>query len=379
MLPVDFKIDSSTGVTLLSNAFIDHYMKDANEVQIKVYLYLLRSVSAGKTVDLNMLADDLNYPEREITRALRYWSNQGILSFRQDAALRVSGNDYYEGRISGIYLQNPQPVPFTAVSPRSTNPFPEELSSAHLAFNSVPQQQAKQPAAPMLPDPDSRKAGYTLNDLRQFKAQPENACLLIAAQQYLGKPLSEVQFRSLLFLSEGLSFSPELTDYLLQYCIGNGQKSFHYIEATDLAWAEQGITTVEEAKTVTQPKPDPESSYIMNLLGRSGTPAPQESRLIHRWLHKYAFSMEMIEEACSRTVMAVENHRFTYAEKILKSWHEKGLHTLDEVNAADEAYHQAAYPKTESGSAARSRKSGFCNLESQQYDFLEIENKLVDN
>ncbi len=80
MLPIDLTLDGSAGVTLLSNIFIDHYMKDANDVQIKVYLYLLRTVSAGRAADLNTLADFLNCSERDIIRALRYWANQGVLS-----------------------------------------------------------------------------------------------------------------------------------------------------------------------------------------------------------------------------------------------------------------------------------------------------------
>ena len=36
------------GVTLLSNSFIDNYMKDANDAQLKIYLYLLRRLGSGQ-------------------------------------------------------------------------------------------------------------------------------------------------------------------------------------------------------------------------------------------------------------------------------------------------------------------------------------------
>ena len=34
--------------TLVSNLFIDEYMKDANDAQLKIYLYLLRCMSSGR-------------------------------------------------------------------------------------------------------------------------------------------------------------------------------------------------------------------------------------------------------------------------------------------------------------------------------------------
>ena len=403
MLPIDLTLDGSTGVTLLSNIFIDHYMKDANDVQIKVYLYLLRTVSSGRAADLNTLADFLNCPERDIIRALRYWANKGVLSLSYDRARMVSGNDFYEGHLSGICLQNLQ-QPMSAASMITVS-----APAAAFAENSNAAMQQIYPAAPQntsvsvsvsdprpsapaagvvsLPDPDACKASYTLDDLKRFKSAPDHMFLLTAAQQYLGAPLSEPQFRSLLFITEGLGFSAELTDYLLQYCIGNRQKSFHYIEATALAWAEQGITTVEEAKAKLHPKEDRESTAIMNWLGRTGTPAPEEARLIHRWLRIYGFSTELIEEACKRTVLAVSTNRFPYAESILKSWHEKGIRTPEDVAAADEAYQayrQSAAPRSSASgngntNPANRKRSSYTDIDQRDYDFAELEKKLINN
>ncbi len=402
MLPIDLTLDGSTGVTLLSNIFIDHYMKDANDVQIKVYLYLLRTVSSGRAADLNTLADFLNCPERDIIRALRYWANKGVLSLSYDRARMVSGNDFYEGHLSGICLQNLQ-QPMSAASMITVSApaaFAENSNAAmQQIYPAAPQNTSvsvsvsdPRPSAPAagvvsLPDPDACKASYTLDDLKRFKSAPDHMFLLTAAQQYLGAPLSEPQFRSLLFITEGLGFSAELTDYLLQYCIGNRQKSFHYIEATALAWAEQGITTVEEAKAKLHPKEDRESTAIMNWLGRTGTPAPEEARLIHRWLRIYGFSTELIEEACKRTVLAVSTNRFPYAESILKSWHEKGIRTPEDVAAADEAYQayrQSAAPRSSASgngntNPANRKRSSYTDIDQRNYDFAELEKKLINN
>ena len=41
------------GVTLISNVFIDYMLKDANDAQLKVYLYLIRHITNHKPFDIS--------------------------------------------------------------------------------------------------------------------------------------------------------------------------------------------------------------------------------------------------------------------------------------------------------------------------------------
>ena len=52
----------------------------------------------------------------------------------------------------------------------------------------------------------------------------------------------------MLFFYDGLGMSADLIEYLIEYCVGHNHKSIRYIEKVALAWAEEGITSVEEAK-----------------------------------------------------------------------------------------------------------------------------------
>ena len=81
-----FKILNSGGgdVTVVSNFFIDEYMKDANDAQIKVYLYLLRMMTAGLTTSVSDIADKFNHTEKDVLRALKYWEKAGLLSLEFD-------------------------------------------------------------------------------------------------------------------------------------------------------------------------------------------------------------------------------------------------------------------------------------------------------
>ena len=68
------------GVTLVSNVFIDYFLKDANDAQVKIYLYLIRHISNHKPFTISNIADEFNHTEKDIMRALKYWEKKRLLS-----------------------------------------------------------------------------------------------------------------------------------------------------------------------------------------------------------------------------------------------------------------------------------------------------------
>ena len=107
----DLALDGGCSFTLLSNCFIDNYIKDANDVQLKVYICLLRRAAASMGTGMNDLVEFLNYSEKDVVRALRYWENKGLLVLSTDSGRKVSGSDglvSYEA-ITGIRLNTPMP------------------------------------------------------------------------------------------------------------------------------------------------------------------------------------------------------------------------------------------------------------------------------
>ena len=60
--------DNYTDATAVSNIFIDEYMKDANDAQLKVYLYLIRMMNANLPISISDIADKFNHTEKEVLR-----------------------------------------------------------------------------------------------------------------------------------------------------------------------------------------------------------------------------------------------------------------------------------------------------------------------
>ena len=82
--------------TVISNAFIEHFMLDANGSYVKVYLYLSEYIQAGKTdISVSELADKMDSTERDIIRALQHWEKKGLICITVDNEDNLISIDMY--------------------------------------------------------------------------------------------------------------------------------------------------------------------------------------------------------------------------------------------------------------------------------------------
>ena len=421
MIPLNITLEGSSGVTLLSNIFIDQYMKDANDSQIKVYLYLLRMVSANLPTDISEMADKFNDTEKDIIRCLKYWERLHLIQIEYDAFDNITGIHFADlsgkaasfsaasaavhtdARHLGTGDSNHDSTPkhtqeCTLFEKAKTN---DAAGSADTSMQSLPCEKAapmfsvakpqKRKITMMTMDYEKAKEAYTLQDIQNISSDPSVKMLLVVAERYFERPLSPDEMKSLLFIYDRLAFSFELIDYLLQYCIEQGQKSMRYIEQIAYGWYEDGVTTERQAKTAVH-KQENSAYAIMSYLGKSSAPADKELVFIRRWTNTYAFSLTIIEEACGRAVLATDHHRFEYADKILKSWHDSNVRTKEDILRLDKAFEEGKRiretVKTAKASSAKTnynekniekaKASGsFCQIDSQDYDFDAIEKALL--
>lgn len=355
MVPLSINMENNKGVTVLSNVFVDKYMKDANDAQLKVYLYLLRMVGANLPTDISEIADIFNHTEKDVIRSLKYWEAADVLSLSYDE----------DGNITGVSLKN-----LNRESTAATK------ATTRIATTDIPTKQN----IPMISmDYNKEKASYSLDDLARLSDTPDAQMILNAASMYFGRPLNPNEIRTIVFIFDRLAFSFDLTDYLIDYCVDNNQANIQYIEQVAINWYEEGIDTVSKAKQTT--KNVTKSSYqIMKFLGKSGEPTGPELEYIRRWTSVYAFSLSIIEDACQRTVLATDKNRFQYADSILKNWYSKGVRTKKDIAALDDAYVASKSTSTVKKTASSSGNGGnasFCRMESQGYDFEALEKALT--
>lgn len=349
--------DNYADTTIVSNLFIDEYMKDANDAQLKIYLYLLRMMSAHMATSISDIADKFNHTEKDVMRALKYWEKNHLLSLEYDESKNISG----------IRLLNVDSRPCADIVPLTTVvPMPSrEISSGR--EDAGVREEVRSSAF--------EKPSYSLDRLREFKNNEETAQILFVAEQYIGRPLSASEIKTILFFSDKLGFSSDLIDYLIQYCVDKGKKDFRYIEKVAVSWAEEGITTPKQAAKYAR-KYDKTVYDIMKALGKSSAPTKTEADYATRWIKEYGFTTDIIMEACERTVLATDKHRFEYADSILRSWHKGNVHHKEDILALDNAYAQS---KSSSPKSAPIAAKVFNQFPQRNYDFDALEKEILSN
>ena len=190
-----YKNAFSIDATLVANEFLDRYMPQANGDYVKVYLYLLKNGYRG--IDVQAAAEKLNLTEGDITRAVRYWEKQGILSIGEGAA-----------------------------DPGEAEKKEDAARPSRAAYA-------------------SKEAGNVYRDL---SGDEEFAQLLFIAQKYLAKQLGEKDQQVLAYLYDGLHLPAEVIDYLIDYSVQHGHRSLRYIEKVGLDWAERGFRSAAECR-----------------------------------------------------------------------------------------------------------------------------------
>lgn len=338
--------EDHSGLTGVSNLFIDTYMKDANDAQIKTYLYLIRAQSANLPICISEIADTFNHTEKEVVRSLQYWERMNLLKLSYDN----------EHNITGICLLELQPEkPLAPVVTLLQQDRPTEEETEAIVVGAPP------------------KPSYNADDIRLHKQDQDFCALLCIIEHYLGKPLSIADVKSILYIHRELAFSNDLIDTLLEYCLERGKKELRYIEKTAVAWYENNIRTPEDAKEHVSGY-DKTVYTVMKALGKYYTPTVHEVDYINKWRNSYGFSTEMILESCARTVMATDNHRFEYADGILSKWKEQNLRTLAAVREADKNF-RSAKPAANKQTA----EPAFNRFMKTSYDFEALEKEILSN
>ncbi len=367
--------DNHTDSTVISNRFIDEYMQDANDAQLKIYLYLLRMMSASRATSISDIADLFNYTEKDVMRALKYWEKHHLLTLDLDEHKNVIGIHLRDFNTPSPAVSVPtaaQPASLASVVP-ITSKF-NSVEGGKQAAAELPQQfltDSPEQSAEASIDNIYVKPNYTLDELKAFKSDESTARLLFVAEQYLKKTLSATEVKTILFISDKLAFSEDLIDYLIQYCVDRGKKELRYIEKVAVSWAQQGVTTPGQAAKLAG-RYDKSVYEIMKALGKNGTPTKTEVTYITRWTKEYGFDTDIIFIACERTVLATDKHRFEYADRILASWQKSGVHSVNDIQSLDEHYRRTKPSRPASGNK-------FNQFTQNSYDFEALEQELISN
>ena len=331
--------------TNVPNIFIDQHLNSAKPEQIAVFLYGCRWQKDGQGgPSIKKTAADLGLRELDVMAALTYWEGAGLIKIT-------------DGSIEGFAY---------TFDIEETGPPPKKISKKTKAETS-PVQVKKLPV-------------YSPAEIEKAEKEAESIRYMFKmAERILGPgELRYTDMNLLMGFHCSLGLPVPVIEVLLDYCMSNsGQKSSRYLETVALSWADSGITTVDEAEAYIKTY-NVDYREILKAMGHSRRdPAPKEMAYMRKWLREYKFPLEMILEACGKTVIQAGKPSFIYADKILKNWHEKDIRTMEAAQADEQEYIEtrksAAKSKTSAKTGSWRQKSRFANYKGRDWDYDELE------
>ena len=287
--------------------FINKYMISANATYVKVYLYGLAKCYEGEEdVSNAAIADALDILETDVSKAWRYWKKVGLV--------------HSEGK--GILV-------FDAVG---TEPVKEETSKTE-----QPKESAEKPKTASMKD-ISKAMGIN----------PKMKETVTMAEQLLKKPLTQREITSLYSFMQDYSMTQEMVLLLLEYCVTMDKTNFSYIEKVADGWREQGINTLADATKVLNRlnKEVRMQKKCKKIFGLDRELSQTELNYIARWVSELSMSEAMIRTAYEKTVTNTGKISMPYMNTILKSWFEKGIKTVSQIQEKESAVAQKPKSRT---------------------------------
>lgn len=411
MTAINISSDIATSFTTVSDIFIDQYMPKANGEFVKVYLYLLRATGSGAGIaTISEIADHFSNTEADIIRALNYWASEGILQVQTGAdgqiiginlcSLSVSSMQAAQSNIQSAVADNAAQnnlqngVVNNATQNNLQNSVVNNAAQNISTVNTRMHDSVVEKLKSQTPDKAaSSQKEYTLDEIKEFRKNPDISELFFIIETYLKHTLSSTDTNMVLYWLDELHFSTDLVEYLVEYCITKGHSSLRYMNKVALGWADAGIKTVDQAKDDAAAHSQIYYS-VMKALGITGRNlVDSEVSLINKWVGEYGFDIELVKAACSKTISAIQKPSFEYTDSILANWRKKDVHTLKDVEVLDANFAKAnkasATGSSQSTNAANgsskpksnnsSSKNKFNNFNQRNNDYDKLEKLFLNS
>ncbi|MBQ8636569.1 MAG: DnaD domain protein [Clostridia bacterium] len=274
-------ISKASDFVMVDKDFVLNKMPVANAAYVKVYLYIL--ALSGTACEYSVIADALSMLESDVVNAVRYWTEQGVLSENNGT----------------ITFGKTQPV-------QSDIP----LSPAPIRVN---------------------KSDYTASQISDAViAVPALKDMMAVSEELLQKPLNPSEMETLYWFYDGLGLSPEAVLMLIEYCVSKGKPRLSYAEKVALSWCDRGLVTPEDISRYLRDseRVDEDVKYIADKMGIGGRAlANGEEQYFSKWMNEFNMSREMILLSHEYCLMQTGKLSFPYMDKILERWHSEGIFT----------------------------------------------------
>ena len=189
---------------------------------------------------------------------------------------------------------------------------------------------------------------YTVSELRARRTDDRRfEAVCQTAESVLGRMLTESQLRTLYTAYDHLGLPADVLIDLLTYLKQEKQTvTRRDIEEQAYLWADMGIYTAQASAAFLSrlEKEKPIIADMLRALDMAGrSPSPSEYRYLSEFIRQ-GFDANAVGLAKERLYQRIGRFSWKYLKGILDSWHDKGVHTVEEITALEPAVKQQAAP-----------------------------------
>lgn len=281
-------------------AVVDDHIKLAGSAQLKVLLWVLRS---GKgSFDPDCCSAAIGLSPADCSDALQYWFATGLLL--------PSG-------MSGTAEAVPPPVSAKAAESRVSGGGKDKAGKAE-----APPAVRPRPVKPSMKEVIARQ-----------KESGEFAYLLETASARLGRPISQGDMETLLYLYDTAGLPVEVILMVVEYAIAEGKYHMRYIEKVALDWADREITTISAAEQYLCALERRKQAWntVSALLGVEQSPTVAQSDAAERWVYDWQVNEGLLRLAYEKCREATGRFNSSYMDKILERWRLDGVDSVEKA------------------------------------------------
>jgi len=182
---------------------------------------------------------------------------------------------------------------------------------------------------------------YTIEEMKlELTAGSAFSYVVEETQRSLGKILSPDDLLRLFGIYDALRLPPEVILLLITHCIAESRRTgdgrpppMRYIEKAAYTWEREGIFTLERAEEYLkelemQKSVRGEIKAVLQIRNRELSKTEQS--YVDVWV-AMGFDAGAIGIAYDKTILNTGHLKWGYIDKIIKSWHSRGLHTPQEI------------------------------------------------
>ena len=266
--------------TNLPDVFFTEYLSQSNGDYIKVYLYMFFLSKYNKDIKINDLSKKLALPFNVIQDAVKYWEDLGVITKKN----------------TGFIINNLQEIELHKLYKPKVS-----LSSEDIEKNAQSQSRAR--------------AIENINT------------------SFFQGMMSPSWYSDIDLWFKKYSFDEQVMIALFRYCFEKSALHRNYIQVDADAWFKNNIKTFNDLDYYfqKQEKINKIKKQIAKKLGLTRTLSQYEEAYIEKWVVDFDYEFNVIEIALKRTTSKA-NPTFDYIDKLICSWHERGLKTVEDVN-----------------------------------------------